>query len=154
MITKITGLQHHDIDKISDSLVIGNAVFVKRQFELDKEPEKGCDGIAYACTCKNVLIGYLSLIRTLRKYYREANNMEDQKRTKEWGEATKAIRNQLFLDYGNTGQEEWVTRVAGLLYFRNGDWLEFDKYGILPPDEQETWQLRQAAINFDNVEAF
>jgi hypothetical protein len=154
MITKITGNKHHDLSAIADCIVPGNAVFVLRDDAWHKEPENGCDGIAYRCETKGVVIGYLPLLRTLRKYMAEAYSEEARERIRRWGLATKAIRQQLFIDYGNLGTERWVAKVAGLLYFKEGKWLEFEEFTQLTPEEQSGWKLEQVSINFPDILEF
>lgn len=150
MICKITGTKFHDLEQIAECLVIKNACQVIREAN-----PKGSDGIAYRIDCKGVCIGYLPEIATLRKYYKDANTQEEQARIKEWAEAAKAVRQQFKIDYENNGQESWTGHVAGLLYEKDGKWIEFQDYSDLcQHDENEGWKLRQVAVRFDGVEAF
>lgn len=156
-ILKLTGLQYHDIKDIADCLVIGNGAFVSKEEAYDKEPLAGCDGYAYRVDCKSKLIGYVPLLRTLRKYYSEANSQEKQARLKDWGLACKAVRNQLAIDYANNGQERWTVKIAGILYERADKWIEFQEYSDIcqsNPAEAAKWTLKQLAVRFDSVEMF
>jgi|SRR6056297_492629 len=151
MITTITGTKHHDLNKISDCLVPKNLVFVTHDEKWDKPAENGCDGLAWKCTTKGVDIGYLPLVRTLRKYLKDAHSNEARQRIIDRGRATKQIRNQLRIDYENNGTDQFKAIVAGLLYFKKGKWLEFDEFSMLSPEEQAGWTLEQVAINFPDV---
>ena len=157
MICKLTGLQFHDIKKIAECLVIVNAVSVDREPSFDKEPDRTCDGRAYVCKTKGVCIGYLPLLRTLRKYMAEAQEEEAKERIRQWGLATKAIRQQLKIDHDNIGREHWTAKVSGILYERADKWLEVHEYSELCPTnpaEAAKWTLKQVAVNFENVLEF
>lgn len=156
-IIKLTGLKYHEVSDVADCLVIGNAAFVSKESALDKEQDRTCDGVAYRCECKSKLIGYIPLVRTIRKYYGEATSQDKQAKLREWGLACKAVRNQLAIDYANNGQERWTVKIAGLLYERADKWIEFDEYSNLcqtNPEEASKWTLKQVAVRFDDVEMF
>lgn len=154
------GAKFHDLQSIAECLVIGNQVVVTLDPEWNKEPDRTCDGIAYACHSKGVLIGYLPLLRTLRKYMAEAYSEDAKERVRRWGLATKAIRQQLKIDHDNACISRWTTKVAGLIYKREGDkhtaesWLEFQEYSDLchmNPDKAKQYKLTQVAINFEGI---
>ena len=151
MITTITGTKHHDLNLIAESVVPKNIVFVTHDAQWDKPKENGCDGLAWKCTTKGVDIGYLPLVRTLRKYLKDAYSDEARQRIIDRGRATKQIRTQLRIDYENNGTEEFKAFVTGLLYFKDGKWLEFDALSRLSPKEQAGWTLEQVSINFPDV---
>ena len=157
MITRITGVKFHDLSNVAESIVIKNAVQVVREPEWDKEPDRTCDGLAYRCDTKGVCIGYLPLLRTLRKYLADATTDAERERIRQWGLATKAIRQQLKIDGDNIGSDRWTAYVAGLLYQREGSWIEFEAYSDLcqsNPAEAAKWVLRQVSIDFRNVLEF
>ncbi len=157
MITRITGSKHHDLSKIADSIVIKNLVTVTLDPQWDKEPDRTCDGIAYKCSTKGVCIGYLPLLRTLRGYMNDAYSDEARERVRQWGLATKAIRQQLKIDRDNIGQTEWKAYVAGLLYSKDGKWIEFQEYSDLcqsNPAEAAKWRLEQVSVDFRFVLEF
>ena len=150
MVIKLTGLAHHKAAEIAESLVPGNVAFIIRE-----DNPKGSNGIAYRCECKGHLIGYVPELATLRKYYREATSEDERNRIKAWGECVKACRNQFAIDFDNNGQERWKSRVSGLLYYNNGQWIEFDEYSALCQEgKADGWALRQIAVCVDGVEPF
>ena len=151
-ILKLTGLRYHEVGEIADCLVIGNAAFITKEPALDKDPERSCDGFAYRCECKGKLIGYIPLIRTIKKYYNEAITQEAQARVREWGIACRAVRNQLATDWGHHNRESWTVVIAGLLYERDGKWIEFEEFSHRA--DADKWTLRQVAVRFDEVEMF
>ena len=137
--------------------MIGNQVEITLDPQVDKEPDRKCDGIAYVCHTKGVCIGYLPLLRTLRKYMTEACGEDDKERVRRWGLATKAIRQQLKIDHDNMGISRWTAKVAGLIYKMEGtaeSWIEFQEYSDLcqmNPDKAKKYKLAQVAVNFPDI---
>ena len=155
MIITITGMKHHEVQSISDCMVPKNVVQVERDSQLDKKPQDGCDGLAYKCTCKGVLIGYIPLLRTLRKYYKDSTTEAQLVKNRRRGIATKAVRNQLLIDSDNLCTELWQAKVVTLLYAKHGKFVEFPDWSDLcQMGEQGGWELCEVGINFDNVEEF
>lgn len=153
----ITGMKHHDVRDIADCLVPKNAVIVTRDPEWDKEADRTCDGLAYKCECKGVVIGYIPLVRTLRKYYNDATSETGRSRNKERGLATKAVRDQLRTEWESVGTDRWTVRITGLLYANEGKFIEYQEYSDLcqsKPEEAERWKLCEVSIEFDDVHAF
>ena len=127
MITRcqLTGLQHSELDKIIEEIAPGNMVTIRHDPELDKEPvndfDHPCDGLAWVVVCKNVKIGYIPLLSTLRDYWRKAGTQEKRDRNEKRAKATIKVRDQLRLDLERNGKEEFIT-VIGEITYRDGGW--------------------------------
>ena len=167
MIVKITGTQYHDMDEISESVVLRNAVFCVRDPQYDKkETSKNgwCDGLSYKMECKGVCVGYLPLLRTIRKHVKEAIDSGNKRKYDdrvELGKAVKAVRKQLLIDSDSTGQERWTCKIVGLLYATDTGWdsnpiqaVKFEEYSTLCQEgKQGGLKLRQIAASFP-IECF
>ena len=157
----LTGLKHHDVQTIAESIVPKNSVTVKHEPELDidlkKKPDRTCDGLAWRCECKGLLIGYIPLIRTLRKYYNEATSDAERESNRQRGLATKAVRDQLRIELENLGTDCHTVKVSGLLYAKEGQFLEYPQYSDLcqsEPEEAKKWTLVGVSVCFPSVDAF
>jgi hypothetical protein len=115
-VLKLTGLQHGELDKLQD-ICPGNAVWIERQPEYDKE-----GGKAYKAMCKGVLLGYIPLVPTLRTYFDEANNDDQKDRIAQWGRACVKVR--MWLD--SRKKFPLVVRVQTILYDHDGKHLPID----------------------------
>ena len=85
-VLKLTGLQHGELKSLQD-ICPGNAVWIERQPEYDKE-----EGKAYRAMCKGVLLGYIPLVATLRTYYAEANTDDQRDLLSQCGRACVKVR--------------------------------------------------------------
>lgn len=151
---KLTGIAHSKASEIEESVVPRNYAVIKR------EPnEKGTDGIAYACYCKGLMIGYVPELPTLRKYYSEARTESKRHEISVWGHAVKSCRYQFKIDYENNGTDEWKASICGLIYCKETSscetWIEFDEYSELCQQGMaDGFVLRQISVLVDGVESF
>ena len=153
MVTKLTGLKYHGIQSIADSLCKGNMVTLIREPELDKNPEGTCDGLAYRADCKGVCIGYLPLIRTLRKYYKEAKSDSKRHLIEDWAKSVIAVRRQMKLDTENTGQIKWTAKVWDIRYTDGAEhYKTHDEVDRL--EDSSGWKLDAVSIECPFVEPF
>ena len=113
-VIKLTGLAHGDIKEL-ETICPGNSVTIIREPKYDK-PE----GLAYKALCKDLVLGYIPLVPTLRAYYADAYTKEAQVRINDWGVAVGKVR--LWLDSRVKYQFEdcWQVRVHTLLYDHDG----------------------------------
>ena len=150
MIVKLNALAYGDIAQIEDCVVPKNRCTI-----LAVENEHASNGVAYVVYCKGLLIGYIPELATLRGYLKDANTQEAQARVIEWGKATRAVRDQFRIDADNNGAEEWAATVAGLLYCKDEEWLEYQEYSDLAQaGGADGFHLRQLAVDVVGVEAF
>jgi hypothetical protein len=119
-VVKLTGLAHGDIAKL-ETICPGNGVKIIREPKYDK-PE----GKAYKAICKDLIIGYIPLVPTLRAYYEEAYTAEAKARIGDWGEAVVKVREWLDSRVKYQFEESWDVRVKTLLYDHDGVHKPYD----------------------------
>ena len=134
--TKLTGLQHGQIELIKESVCVGNLVKIVRDPEWDK-PE----GKAYKAICKDVKIGYVPLLSTLRGYWKDADTQTKRDRINEWGVATSKIREWLESREKFHFETEWNTKICMMLYWENGEQVA-----------RETKDIAAVSVMFEEVE--
>ena len=157
MITKITAVGRYITPDVAECLVPKNGVQIFREEnpKASKEHPQDETGTAFKVVCKGQMIGYLPELATLRRYYSDAQCEDARRRIKEWGEATKAIREQFKCDFDGNGTSQWTGRIAELLYEREGKWIEFQEYSDrAQKNEADGFELKQVAISVNGVEAF
>ena len=119
-IVKLTGIAHHDIESL-ETLCPGNLVTIIREPKYDK-PE----GLAYKAICKDIVIGYVPLVSTLRSYWAEAYTEDAKGRIAEWGEAVGSVRTWLDSRVKYQFEDTWNVQVKTLLYDHDGVHKPYD----------------------------
>lgn len=151
MVIKLTGLAHHHLQDVAESVVPKNLCFIRAE-----ENKYASNGIAFAVYCKGQLIGYVPELKTLREYYKDAQTEEKRFRIQEWGKAVSAVRDQFRLDM-DAGITEWKAQICSLLYTDGSAYAEYQEYSDMcqnEPLEAKKWTLQQISVTVDGVLPF
>ena len=135
-VVRLIGLIHGQWDDIKESIGPGNRVTLEHDKAWDR-PE----GNAYRAKYGGCAIGYIPLVPTLRKFYKEAHSDVERHKHTEWGRATVKVREWLDSRVKYNHEESWSIPVWGILYH--------DENGYNTKDRGEP---RQICLAFEEVE--
>ena len=135
-VVRLIGLTFGQWDDIKDTIGPGNRIQLVHDKAWDK-PE----GNAYKAIYGGCAIGYIPLVPTLRKLYKEAHSDAERNRHAEWGRATVKVREWLDSKVKYHHEESWVIPVHTILFH--------DENGYNTKDKGEP---RQISLAFEEVE--